>query len=156
MIIDPSPKAARSITRLTQELESRVLAANSKSNVIPSSPKPSVNLARQSQLINQTEIESNPISSDTIYSNVSVALRAKKKDLSVDDEADLIEHDLLDLVEQEQQKDEQKTIPPALPAKIRAPTSDSTGLDFHIEPTTKLKHPGQFLFISRSTNERFV
>jgi len=142
-LTDPSPKAARSITRLTQELESRVLAANSKSNVIPSSPKPSVNLARQSQLINQTEIESNPISSDTIYSNVSVALRAKKKDLSIDDEADLIEHDLLDLVEQEQQKDEQKTIPPALPAKIRAPTSDSTGLDFHIEPTTKLKHPGK-------------
>lgn len=70
--------------------------------------------------------------------------------MSIDDEGDRIEHDLLNLVQEEEQKD----IPPALPKKIRAATSaailmttthdsSSNHLDVHIEPTAKLVHPGK-------------
>lgn len=155
-LIDPSPKTARSISRFTQELESRVLATNSKSLANSSS----LSQTRQFLLNNPTENETIPNSSDTIYSNVAVSLRPKKKDFSIDDEADLIEHDLLDLVEQEQQKDEQIHHPPALPAKLRPPISDSTWFDIPIEPTMKLNHPSTtcslFTFSPSSSRNIFI
>ncbi|CAF4355378.1 unnamed protein product, partial [Rotaria magnacalcarata] len=67
------------------------------------------------------------------------------RELSFENEGDLIEHDLLDLVEQEKQKEEQRNTPPALPIKTRTgsltATKDNNNLDFDIEPTTKLTHP---------------
>jgi hypothetical protein len=82
---------------------------------------------------------------DTIYSNVPVQMRVKKKEVSIDDEGDLIEHDLLDLVEQEQQKEELRNTPPALPVKQRTavPTASDHSLDLSIESTSKLVHSGQ-------------
>lgn len=72
-------------------------------------------------------------------------MRVKKKEVSIDDEGDLIEHDLLDLVEQEQQKEEQRNTPPALPVKQRAAAANASdhSLDLSIESTIKLAHPGQ-------------
>ena len=72
-------------------------------------------------------------------------MRVKKKEVSIDDEGDLIEHDLLDLVEQEQQKEEQRNTPPALPVKQRAAVANASdhSLDLSIESTSKLAHPGQ-------------
>jgi hypothetical protein len=113
----------------------------------PSPPKPSTSNWRKSLLINPDEQESISTDTDPIYGNVHVSQRIKKKEISIDDEADLIEHDLLDLVEQEQKKEQQNT-PPELPIKKRAGTTTAittiqeNTLDVEIEPTMKLAHPG--------------
>ena len=64
----------------------------------------------------------------------------KNKEVPIEDEGDLIEHELLDLVEQEQ-----RTIPPVIPTKKRmAPTVQEHNLDVDVEPTTKLIHPSMY------------
>lgn len=87
--------------------------------------------------------------SDPIYGNVQTRQRITRQDSSLDDdddEGDLIEHDLLSLVQEE----EQKEIPPALPRKTRALTSAAVltphekinHLDINLESTPKLVHAG--------------
>jgi len=67
----------------------------------------------------------------------------KKQEIPMEDEGDLIEHEILNLVEQEQLKEQQRNTPPALPVKKRtAPTGQDNNFDVEIEPTTKLAHPG--------------
>jgi hypothetical protein len=127
-------------TKSTAKDDRTLTAALSKGSTppIPTSPKPSsggVNW-RRSVALNTSEQE--PTSTNN---NAFIAARIKKKEISMDDEGDLIEHDLLNLVEQEQQKDLQRNTPPAIPAKKRiAPTVQENNLD--VEPTTKLIHPG--------------
>ena len=125
----------------------------------PTSPKPPPASGwRRSLLVTPNEQESVPISTDPIYNNVPLANRTKKKETAFEDEGDLIEHDLLNIVEQEQQKDQQKNTPPAIPAKKRiAPLVQENNLDMEIEPTTKLVHPGTcrtliFAFSSRKVS----
>jgi hypothetical protein len=101
---------------------------------------------RKSLLVNTHEQESDPI-----YGNVHVSQRTIAKELPIEDEGDLIEHDLLNLVEQEQQKEEQqqRNTPPALPIKQRTvmttafTTVQDNNFDVDIEPTLKLVHPGK-------------
>jgi hypothetical protein len=143
--LDPSPKMTRSTTK-----ENRLLTATQSKGPTPPAPlspkPPSAAGWRRSLLINSNEQESVPITTtDPIYSNVSTSGRNKKNEIAVEDEGDLIEHDLLDLVEQEQQKEQQqqqRNIPPAIPAKKRmAPVVQENNLDVDVEPTTKLAHP---------------
>ena len=136
---DSPPKDSRSTVRTTQDKDHPLLSSTQNKGVPPSTTN-----WRRSLLVNPNEQESNS-NSDPIYGNVHVSQRIKKKELSIDDEADLIEHDLLNLVEQEQKKEEQNT-PPALPIKKRAAitaTVQDNPLDVEIEPTMKLVHPGK-------------
>ncbi len=76
--------------------------------------------------------------------NVPIATRMKNKEPQIEDDGDRIEHDLLDIVEQEQQKERQKNTPPAVPMKKRVapPAAQDNSLDVDIESKTKLVHPG--------------
>lgn len=139
---DPSPKTPKS-----QQNEYRVLPATATKP--PTSPKPPPSSAaaaaagwRRSVLVdNNTEPDTTPIRSDGIYNNVN---RTKKDEISQDDEGESIEHEILDIVQQEQLKDQQRnTPPPPLPIKKRsAPIVQDNNLDIELEPTTKLIHPG--------------
>jgi hypothetical protein len=143
-ISDSSPKVSRSTIRTTHDKDHPLSSSTQNKGVPPSPPKPSTTNWRRSLLVNPNEQESNS-TIDPIYGNVHVSQRIKKKELSIDDEAGLIEHDLLNLVEQEQKKEEQNT-PPALPIKKRAATTTTVPdnpLDVEIEPTMKLVHPGK-------------
>jgi hypothetical protein len=62
----------------------------------------------------------------------------------MDDEGDLIEHEILNLVEQEQLKEQQRNTPPALPVKKKttAPIVQDNNLDIELESATRLAHPG--------------
>ncbi|CAF0872120.1 unnamed protein product [Adineta steineri] len=149
-VTDPSPKSTRSLARNINEKDNRLTTSTQNNKgPTPASPKPLASDWRKSLLVNTTDQE--PMSSiiDPIYGNVHVSQQIKTKELSIEDEGDLIEHDLLDLVEQEQQKEQQKDIPPALPAKKRTVTSTSitpvqdNNFDVAIEPTVKLVHPGK-------------
>lgn len=144
MIRDPSPKPAKAILK-----DDRLLAAAQSKGPTPpapTSPKPPPPPGigwRRSVLVNTTESETAP-TADAIYNNVPVLNRLPKKDPSIEDEGDLIEHDLLDLVEQEQQKDLQRNTPPAIPAKKRlAPIAQDNSLDIDVESSVKLIHPGR-------------
>lgn len=114
---------------------------------MPISPKPTGSNWRKSAIVNPIEKETTQIGDDPIYGNVTVAQPSLKKESSTEDEGDRIEHDLLDLVEQEKMKEQQKSSPPALPIKTRGLVSTSAvkepNLDFDIEPTTKLVHPSK-------------
>ena len=137
---DPSPKPVRSTSRATTDKDPRLLP-------IPSSPKPFTTDMSKSLLTNTDERESPSNTPDPIYGNIQVLQRPKKNDISIEDEGDLIEHDLLNLVEAEQQRDS----PPVLPIKKRAATiaamltaqDSKNNLDVNIEPTVKLVHPGK-------------
>jgi len=100
----------------------------------------------KSFVINTNEQDSPSDVNDPIYGNIQSLQRIKKQENIIENEGDLIEHDLLSLVEEEQQRD----IPPALPTKRRAATintltttQDTNNLDVNIEPTVKLVHPGK-------------
>lgn len=123
------------------------------------SPKRLASSSRSSLDKNQPTLPILPVSSneeqlpstphDPIYGNVQTRQLILKQDSSIDDEGDLIEHDLLNLVHEEEEKD----LPPALPIKRRAltsaailtttPDSSSNHLDVHIDPNAKLVHPGK-------------
>jgi hypothetical protein len=149
--LDPSPKTARSIARTINEKDNRLI--NSMSNKLhsTSSPKLSIPAWRQSMLLNTTDEETIPTRNDTIYSNVQISRRIQKKDSPIDDEGDLIEHDLLDLVEQEQQKQDEEQQqerynPPILPAKMRTSTTINQSdqiLNIEVESLTRLVHMGE-------------
>ena len=93
--------------------------------------------------------DSSSSASDPIYGNVQLGHRMKKKEIPIEDEGDLIEHDLLSLVQEEQERD----LPPALPIKKRSATinaivatqenNTNQNLGVNIEPTTKLVHLGK-------------
>ncbi|CAF1333578.1 unnamed protein product [Adineta steineri] len=145
-LTEPTLKPTKSIAK-----DDRLLAATQSKTITspaPTSPKPMTIPGvgwRRSVLVNTNESESNSINADPIYNNVPNANRLRKKEMSIEDEGDLIEHDLLDLVEQEQQKELQRNnTPPPVPAKKRmAPTAPDNSLDIDIEPTTKLIHIGK-------------
>ena len=110
----------------------------------PKPPPPGIGW-RRSVLVNTNESETAP-TADAIYNNVPATTRLTKNDTATEDEGDLIKHDLLDLVEQEQQKDLQKNTPPAIPAKKRlAPVAQDNSLDIDVESSIKLVHPGMKL-----------
>lgn len=145
--IDPSPKSIRAAVRVSNESDHRILApAQNNTGPVPTSPKPTIPAWRKSMLINTADPETVSTVSETIYGNVHISQRLKTKEPSVEDEGDLIEHDLLDIVKEEEQKEQMKDTPPALPAKKRTATTSSNGqennLDIAIEPTPKLVHPG--------------
>ncbi|CAF2605251.1 unnamed protein product [Rotaria sp. Silwood2] len=163
-IIDSSPKSIQSTNRLINDKDNRLLTTTIQNKgSIPISPKPGTSAWRKSLLVNTNEQESSLILTDPIYGNVQISQQTAKKELSLEDEGDLIEHDLLDLVEQEKQKEQQRNTPPALPIKKRtaiSATIKDNNLDVDIEPTMKLAHPGKDrprranvrLPIKRSTN----
>jgi len=140
-LLDPSPKNLRS----TIDKDSRLLSSTQNKGPTPPSPKPLTTDLRKTPFNNTNERDS----TDPIYGNVQVSQRNKKKEIRIEDEGDLIEHEILNLVEEEQQRD----IPPALPVKKRAQTittitttkedNHNNNLDVNIEPTTKLIHPGK-------------
>ncbi|CAF0976859.1 unnamed protein product [Rotaria sordida] len=143
-IIDSSPKSTQSTNRLlTTTIQNK--------GPIPISPKPETSAWRKSLLVNTHEQESTSTLTDPIYGNVQISQQTIKKELSLENEGDLIEHDLLDLVEQEKQKEQQqqqqqRNTPPALPIKKRATisiTNKDNNLDVDIEPSMKLVHPGK-------------
>ncbi|CAF0852401.1 unnamed protein product [Adineta ricciae] len=142
-LTDPSPKPVKAMLK-----DDRLSgAAQNKGPTLPAptSPKPPPPGIgwRRSVLVNTNESETAP-TADAIYNNVPVATRLTKNDTPTEDEGDLIEHDLLDLVEQEQQKDLQKNTPPAIPAKKRlAPVAQDNSLDIDVESSIKLVHPGK-------------
>ena len=140
----------RATARAACEKDARLLTSGQAKVSAPSSPKPPTAGWRKSLLVAPSDQEPVPTVADAIYSNVQVTSRTKKKELSLEDEGDLIEHDLLDLVEQEQQKEQQqRNTPPALPVKKRTITKLAacagldTSLDINLETTTKLAHPGK-------------
>ncbi|UJR27563.1 hypothetical protein I4U23_008845 [Adineta vaga] len=148
-ITDPSPKSSRGALRTVNDSDHRIQTpVPTNKGPIPVSPKPSTIPAwRKSMLVNTTDPETVSTISESIYGNVHVSQRLKTKQSSVEDEGDLIEHDLLDLVKQEEQKEQLKDAPPELPVKKRTATTTSNGqessLDVDIEPTVKLVHPGK-------------
>ncbi|CAF3341597.1 unnamed protein product [Rotaria sp. Silwood1] len=147
-IIDSSPKSIQLINRTTNDKDNRLLPTTIQNKgPISISPKPGTSAWRKSLLVNTHEQESTSILTDPIYGNVQISQQTAKKELSLEDEGDLIEHDLLDLVEQEKQKEQQQlNTPPALPIKKRATISTTikeNNLDIDIEPTMKLAHPGK-------------
>ena len=84
------------------------------------------------------EIADDNRSIERIYSNVSTV---QQNESPIINEGDEIEHDLLSLVEEEEQKDK---APPPLPEKKRASViTNVTPVDLNIEPTTKLTHFGK-------------
>ncbi|CAF3836161.1 unnamed protein product [Rotaria sordida] len=139
-LADPPPKTPRSTSR-----DNRLLPSTSNKVPPPTSPKQSSASNRHRSVLNSTN-ESEPISTNTnpIYNNFSNLNRTSKQDISLEDEANRIEHDLLDIVEQERQKDQQKNIPPNIPAKKRLTSSaQDDPLDIDLEPTTRLVHLGK-------------
>jgi hypothetical protein len=137
--LDPSSKPPKSTTkddRLLPPTQNKVATPPAPTSPKPP-PPPGVGW-RRSLLVNTNEPESVPANI-----NVPIATRMKNKEPSIDDEGDRIEHDLLDIVEQEQQKELQKNTPPAVPMKKRvAPAAQDNSLDVDIESRTKLVHPG--------------
>jgi hypothetical protein len=140
-LLDPSPNPIRSTSRVAVDKDSRLLPTSS-------SPKTLTTDLPKSILNNTNERESSSNVTDPIYSNIQVVQRPKKKVIPIEDEGDLIENDLLNLVEEEQQRD----TPPALPMKNRSATiagmtathdSNTNALDVIIESSTKLVHPGK-------------
>ncbi len=133
----------------------RVLTATQ--NKGPVSPKPPPPLAaglRRSLLVNTTEQESVPISPDPIYNNV---IRTNKKEMHTEDEGDLIEHEILDIVEQEELKEQHRNTPPTLPEKKRtAPMVNENNIDIELDPTNKLVHPGIIEHQFRNLRNIFV
>ncbi|CAF3056472.1 unnamed protein product [Rotaria socialis] len=146
-IIDSSPQQIHSTARTSNDKEHRLSTTIQTKGPVPISPKPTTSAWRTSLLVISNEQESNSNISDPIYGNVQTSPNTINRELSFENEGDLIEHDLLDLVEQEKQKEEQRNAPPALPIKTRTgsltTTKDNNNLDFDIEPTTKLTHPGK-------------
>ncbi|CAF4474203.1 unnamed protein product, partial [Rotaria magnacalcarata] len=145
-IIDSSPQQIHSAARTSNDKEHRLSTTIQNKGPAPISPKPTTPAWRKSLLVISNEQESNSIIPDPIYGNVQTSPNTINRELSFENEGDLIEHDLLDLVEQEKQKEEQqRNTPPALPIKTRTgsltATKDNNNLDFDIEPTTKLTHP---------------
>ncbi|CAF2649231.1 unnamed protein product [Rotaria sp. Silwood2] len=142
-LTDRSPKTPRSASK-----DNRLLTPSSNKNPTPPapiSPKPSSNANRhRSVLFNADELEPTPTDASPIYKNFPVLNRTRKQEIPLEDEADRIEHDLLDLVEQEQIKDQQRNTPPDIPMKKRMtlPSQDDH-FDIDLEPTTKLVHLGK-------------
>ena len=134
---ESSSKLIRSTARTMNDRDHSILQNKGS---IPTSPKSSATTWRKSFFNNTIEQDSNSSLTDPIYGNVNVTKEILKKELSSEDEGNLIEHDLLDLVEKEQQKD----IPPALPMKKRTATiiGKDDNLDVNIEPMMKLAHLG--------------
>lgn len=142
-ILDSTPQMTHSTTSAINEKDNRLLTSIQNKGPAPISPKPTTGAWRKSFPSNTNEQESNTTSKDPIYGNVQILQANIKKDLSMEDEGDLIERDLLVLVEQEKQKEEQKNTPPALPVKKRTTVINvpkDTNLDLDIESTTKLTH----------------
>lgn len=109
------------------------------SSKAPTSPKPPPPPAcyRRSVLSNSNEQEPTLINSD---SN-----RINKKEAHIEDEGDQIEHEILDIVEQEELKEQHRNTPPALPEKKRlTQIIPDNNLDIELDPTNKLVHPGKF------------
>ncbi|CAF0821938.1 unnamed protein product [Adineta ricciae] len=145
---DPSPKSNRAVARVPNEPEHRIPAAiQNNKGPVPTSPKPATPAWRKSMLVNTADPETMSTVSETIYGNVHISQRLKTNESSIEDEGDLIEHDLLDIVKEEEQKEQMKDTPPALPVKKRTATTASNGqennLDVDIESTPKLVHPGK-------------
>lgn len=68
-----------------------------------------------------------------------------KKNAHIDDEGDQIEHEILDIVEQEELKEQHRNTPPAVPEKKRStPIVQDNNLDVELDPMNKLIHPGKF------------
>ncbi|CAF0761161.1 unnamed protein product, partial [Didymodactylos carnosus] len=127
---------------------------------VSSSPK--LNVLKKSIVVNNDEqIEGTPLTTDPIYGNV-INYRTKQSAQSpsgILDEGGIIEHDLLDLVAKEQEKEailkspatrkKRCEPPPALPKKdgillkrapVSIPTTSVTNLDVEIESAQKLEH----------------
>lgn len=145
IILDPSPKPLRS----NPDKDSSLLSTTQTKGSKPASPKPLTPELRKSLINNANERDSLSIITDPIYSNVQLSPAGNKQDdISNDNEGDLIEHDILSLVAEEQKRDS----PPSLPVKKRTvipiPTipdnnHNTSNLDIHIEPTPKLVHAGK-------------
>jgi hypothetical protein len=114
----------------------------SKGPVSPKPPPPAAGW-RRSVLVNTTEQESVPINSDPIYNNVANANRTNKKEKPLEDEGDQIEHEILNIVEQEELKEQHRNTPPTLPEKKRTtPMVQENNIDIELDATNKLVHPG--------------
>jgi len=141
-LLDPSTRFVQPTSRTTIDKDSR----GQNKGLTPPSPKSLTTDLNKSFVINTNEQDSPSDVNDPIYGNIQSLQRIKKQENIIENEGDLIEHDLLSLVEEEQQRD----IPPALPTKRRAATintltttQDTNNLDVNIEPTVKLVHPGK-------------
>ena len=111
-------------------------ATHTKGAVSPKPPPPAAGW-RRTGLVNTIEQESDPV-----YNNVN---RTNKKEVHTEDEGDLIEHEILDIVEQEELKEQHRNTPPSLPEKKRTtPIAQETNMDIEIDSTNKLVHPGKF------------
>ena len=71
--------------------------------------------------------------------------RMNKKEAPIDDEGDQIENEILDIVEQEELKEQHRNTPPTLPEKKRsAASTPDNNLNLEVDTTNKLVHPGKF------------
>lgn len=142
-LLDPSSKPIGSTSR---EKDYRLLPTTQNKGPIATLLKASTIDWRKSLISNINERESPSTVTDEICGNTQVLQSIKQKEILSENEGDLIEHDLLNLVEEEEQRDS----PPALPIKNRAITTipmptikdSNNNLDVNIEPTIKLVHPG--------------
>ncbi len=126
----------------------RALSATQSKGPVSPKPHPSAAGWRRTPLVNANEQESDPI-----YNNVN---RTNKKEVHTEDEGDLIEHEILDIVEQEELKEQHRNTPPSLPGKKRTtPIAQEGNIDIEIDPTNKLVHPGMKDDFINSKN-RFV
>ncbi len=144
---DPSPKPLRSTGRTTLDKDQRVTPTPQSKGPILASPKSLATDLHKPIFSGANDEESSSNVNDPIYGNVQGGQRTKKKETYSEDEGDSIEHDLLKLVQEEQQRD----LPPELPMKRRAATTSevttihehNNNLDVNIGPTMKLVHPGK-------------
>ena len=138
--------------------ENRLLTPAQNKGPAPVSPKPPLpsTTANWRRSVIGVPNEHEPLSTlaDAVHNNIPGSQnRLRKKELVIEDEGDLIEHDLLDLVEQEQLKERQqqqqqhhhhRASPPPVPMKKRVTSMmQESALDIPVEPMTKLVHPGR-------------
>lgn len=126
LFLEPSPRPNRLVPN-----------AASKAPTSPKPPPPPASY-RRSVLVNSAEQEPALINSDSH--------RNYRREVPMEDEGDQIEHEILDIVEQEELKEQHRNTPPAVPEKKRpvfGGTPDNN-LNLEVDSTNKLVHPGKF------------
>lgn len=122
-----SPKPPRGPTK-----ETRLLSSNPSKTTAPTSPKPPVANWRRSTL--EVDVPLKPL--ESVYSNAPFVSGSKTNEVSspVEDDGDSIANDLLNIVQQEEKKDRQRS---------GSATQEQHHLDIEVETTAKLVHPGK-------------
>lgn len=122
-----SPKPPRALAK-----ETRLLSSNPSKTTASTSPKPPVDSWRRSTL--EVDVPLKPL--ESVYTNAPSVGGSKTNEISspVEDDGESIVKDLLNIVQQEEKKDRQRS---------GSATQEQHNLDVDVETTAKLVHPGK-------------